>query len=61
MREVNPVDALAAFCQQFKSYAAAARALGIPRQFLHQMLFYGTSIPVSVLTQLGLKRVVVKK
>jgi hypothetical protein len=60
MREIEPIEALTAYCAQFKSRAEAARTLGIHRAFLHHMLNYGKSIPDSVLSQLGLKRIVVK-
>lgn len=61
MREIEPVDALTAYCERFKSRAEAARSLGIHRAFLHHMLNYGKSIPESILSQLGLKRIVVKE
>ena len=60
-RHDDPVirAAMAAFVDQFDTYAAAADALGVSRSYFYEVRRGAKPVPAYILTKLGLKRGVI--
>jgi plasmid maintenance system antidote protein VapI len=57
----TPIDAFQrfkAFCDEHRTQAEAAKALGISQQHIHDLLHRRRGLSPKVLSKLGLKRVV---
>lgn len=59
-KEVNATDALAQFVAGHKTQRAAAGELGISQVYLSDMLHGKRDVSPKILSQLGLRRAVVK-
>lgn len=60
MKEVDPLEALRAFVAKHPTQGSAAKALGVSEAFVSNMLRGMTPISQIVLSQLGLRRAVVR-
>lgn len=58
MKTLDPHAELERHCEQFKTYTAAAEALGITGPYLRDMLHGRRDISANMLERLGLKRIV---
>jgi hypothetical protein len=61
MKGLNAFELLQEFCGQYETEAAAARALGITKPYLADLLRCRRSAGPKVLAKLGLKRVLVRE
>lgn len=60
MKEIDPLAALRAFIQQHGTQREAAKALGISEPYLTDILQGNRKFSERILSQLNLKRVIVK-
>jgi plasmid maintenance system antidote protein VapI len=60
-KELNALDALQAFVDQFETQAKAAAALDIQPSYMNDLIHCRRDISDNILKKLGLKRVVVKQ
>lgn len=61
MKETNALQELLTYCDEYESMAAAARSLGVSRQYLNDIVNNKRDLSRGLLAKLGLKRVVVKE
>ncbi len=60
LREQDGYAALAKFCEQFETVSAAAKALGISKQYLGDILQNHRDLTPMILKKIGLRKAVVK-
>jgi|KBSMisStandDraft_5_1062788.scaffolds.fasta_scaffold2060021_2 plasmid maintenance system antidote protein VapI len=59
--EVNPLDELQAYCNDFKSLNEAAASIGVTKQYLSDVLRNKRDLSDRLLKHLRLRRIVVKE